>query len=469
MLKVGQQKESDSQLIKRLIKEKHPDVWLIEFASIGEKLNAGEYGAFTKEGLITYMLSKEKKLIKTGEISWPTEKIGEVDHFAIKSIFSIDGIKFVTGNHGKEVQKFLEGEKKDIFTKIPRAFYQKIFGFRSGKLWKQVTAVIGYLLIIIFLIGIFTGNDSETEVNHTNKEKAVETNSEVKNQNEVAKKESKSSEQDKQEVEKVASEPKNKEASEKIAAERKAKQEAEKKQKEKAANLGLVAATVARVVDGDTFELTDGRKVRLIGVNTPESTTRTEEYGKEASNYTSSKLTGKQVWLQKDVSETDRYGRLLRIVWLQIPNDDMNESEIRSKMFNANLVLNGYAEPSTYPPDVKYADYFRKFAREAREKEVGLWAYGENGTTRGDLDPKSSSQSSNNSSSNTSSSSRSSSNSSNNSNSSSGSSATSSSGGTEYFKNCTELRKKYPEGVPSDHPAYAPKHDRDKDGWACER
>jgi micrococcal nuclease len=84
------------------------------------------------------------------------------------------------------------------------------------------------------------------------------------------------------------------------------------------------------------------------------------------------------------------------------------------------------------------------------------------------LDPKSSSQSSNNSSSNTSSSSRSSSNSSNNSNSSSGSSATSS-GGTEYFKNCTELRKKYPEGVPSDHPAYASKHDRDKDGWACER
>ncbi|WP_240326776.1 thermonuclease family protein [Aeribacillus pallidus] len=451
---MGQQKESDSQLIKRLIKEKHPDVWLIEFASIGEKLNAGEYGAFTKEGLITYMLSKEKKLIKTGEISWPTEKIGEVDHFAIKSIFSIDGIKFVTGNHGKEVQKFLEGEKKDIFTKIPRAFYQKIFGFRSGKLWKQVTAVIGYLLIIIFLIGIFTGNDSETEVNHTNKEKAVETNSEVKNQNEVAKKESKSSEQ---------------EASEKIAAEQKAKQEAEKKQKEKAANLGLVAATVARVVDGDTFELSDGQKVRMIGVNTPESTTRTEEYGKEASSYTKSKLEGKQVWLQKDVSETDRYGRLLRIVWLQIPNDDMNESEIRSKMFNADLVINGYAEPSTYPPDVKYAEYFRKFAREAREKEVGLWAYGEYGTTKGDLDPKTSSQSSNNSSSNTSSSSRSSSNSSNNSNSSSGSSATSSSGGTEYFKNCTELRKKYPEGVPSDHPAYASKHDRDKDGWACER
>lgn len=39
----------------------------------------------------------------------------------------------------------------------------------------------------------------------------------------------------------------------------------------------------------------------------------------------------------------------------------------------------------------------------------------------------------------------------------------------EYYQNCTELRKVYPSGVPSDHPAYAPKHDRDKDGWACER
>ncbi|PJO42917.1 excalibur calcium-binding domain-containing protein [Lysinibacillus xylanilyticus] len=39
----------------------------------------------------------------------------------------------------------------------------------------------------------------------------------------------------------------------------------------------------------------------------------------------------------------------------------------------------------------------------------------------------------------------------------------------EYFKNCTELRKVYPSGVPANHPAYASKHDRDKDGWACER
>ncbi|OUM91274.1 MAG: thermonuclease [Parageobacillus thermoglucosidasius] len=211
--------------------------------------------------------------------------------------------------------------------------------------------------------------------------------------------------------------------------------------------------------------------MRLIGVNTPESTIRTEPYGKEASKYTKSKLEGKKVYLQRDVSQTDRYGRLLRIVWLQIPTDDMNESEIRTKMFNADLVLNGYAEPSTYPPDVKYADYFRKFAREAREENKGLWAYGEYGTTKGDFDPKQSSGTSlSTKSSHSNSISHSNSTSSNNvSNNTDNISTPASSEENEYFANCTELRKVYPNGVPSNHPAYQPKLDRDKDGYACER
>ena len=163
--------------------------------------------------------------------------------------------------------------------------------------------------------------------------------------------------------------------------------EIEKQEREQLAKrFNLEAVTVERVVDGDTLKLTDGRRIRLIGINTPESTKRTEKYGKEASQYTTSKLNGKQVWIQKDISETDRYDRLLRIVWVDIPTDDLDENEIRTKMFNADLVINGYAEPSTFQPDVKYSDYFIKFAREAREQNTGLWAYGENGTTRGDLD-----------------------------------------------------------------------------------
>ncbi|RDU38952.1 nuclease [Neobacillus piezotolerans] len=273
-----------------------------------------------------------------------------------------------------------------------------------------------------------------------------------------------------------------KQAEEKEKAEAEAKKQAEAKQKAEAeakaeqqantnaliAALGLEKVTVGRVVDGDTIQTSDGRKIRFVGVNTPESTTRHETYGKEASDYTKSRLTGKQIWIQKDVSNTDRYGRQLRIIWLAVPSDDLNEKEIRAKMFNAELVLNGYAEPSTYPPDVKYSDYFVKFAREAREQNKGLWAYGPNGTTKGDLDPKTSaqkpaqskpaaSQPAKSPSAGTSTASK------------PAATAPAPSTQTEIFANCTELRVKYPNGVPSTHPAYQAKMDRDKDNYACER
>lgn len=227
-------------------------------------------------------------------------------------------------------------------------------------------------------------------------------------------------------------------------------QDSVSKQNELASKFGLENVTVEKVVDGDIIVLSDGNKVRLIGVNTPESTTRTEEYGKEAVDYTKSELEGKTVYLQKDVSDTDQYDRLLRIIWLEVPNELMNEEEIRTKMFNAKLVLNGYAEPSNSPPDVTYSEYFVKFAREARENEVGLWIFGEDGTTKGDLDTEQNSDKS---------------------------STTKTQTETEVpptpqyesYQNCKALNAVYPSGVSSEHPAYASKHDRDKDGWACEK
>ena len=145
------------------------------------------------------------------------------------------------------------------------------------------------------------------------------------------------------------------------------------------------SAIVLHAIDGDTIELTNRQRVRLIGINTPESTYKIEVYGKEARNYTNEKLAGRAVWLQKDLSERDRYGRLLRIVWLEQP-ENYFESEIRLKMFNADLILKGYAEPSTFPPDVKFSPFFRQFAREARSQKVGLWRFGGKGTTIGDFD-----------------------------------------------------------------------------------
>lgn len=134
-------------------------------------------------------------------------------------------------------------------------------------------------------------------------------------------------------------------------------------------------AYVKRVVDGDTIiatiDNTDYR-VRFIGINTPESTTKIEEYGKEASNYTKEMLTGKTVYLEKDVRNTDKYDRLLRYVWLEIPND-ITSDEINTKMFNAILLINGYAKLFTYPPDVKYVEYFKPLEEDARKNNIGLW------------------------------------------------------------------------------------------------
>ncbi|WP_243113859.1 thermonuclease family protein [Desulfofundulus salinus] len=97
-----------------------------------------------------------------------------------------------------------------------------------------------------------------------------------------------------------------------------------------------------------------------------------EPYGKEAAAYTKSRLDGRKVWLEKDVTERDKYGRLLVYVWLSPPKDD-GEAVVRTKMFNAELLLQGCAQVMTVPPNVKYADLFAKLQQEAREAEKGLW------------------------------------------------------------------------------------------------
>ncbi|MEH7225916.1 thermonuclease family protein [Bacillus sp. JJ1566] len=317
---------------------------------------------------------------------------------------------------------------------------------------KKLLGRLGILLRIILIVTITGCAISDEE---TTKQELKEQITEQAKKEELAAKEKEKAEQEqakKEAEQRAAEEARQKEEAEQKAKEERDRQQAEQKTDEQAQTFGLEAVIVSRVVDGDTVELSDGRKIRLVGVNTPESTTRQEVYGKEASNYTTTELEGKKVWLQKDVSDTDRYNRYLRLIWLSVPANVMDEAEIRSKMFNAQLVLNGYAEPSTYPPDVTYSDYFVKFAREARENEIGLWAYGENGTTKGDLD-KGGSKSTVPTS-----------------NSSSGGGTSSNTGdGKESYKNCTELRKVYPNGVPSTHQAYEPRHDRDKDNWACEK
>lgn len=134
-------------------------------------------------------------------------------------------------------------------------------------------------------------------------------------------------------------------------------------------------ATVKRIVDGDTIiVIIQGAeyRLRLIGVNCPEYTSKKEPYGKEATEYTTKMLDGKTIYLQKDVSETDKYGRLLRYVWLEKP-EQITEETIQEKMFNSLLVSQGYAYATTYPPDVAYSSHFKNMQQKAREENTGLW------------------------------------------------------------------------------------------------
>lgn len=138
------------------------------------------------------------------------------------------------------------------------------------------------------------------------------------------------------------------------------------KESSAAATISLASgsAQVIRVIDGDTIEIEGGVKVRYIGINTPESVDPRREvqcFGKESSEENKRLVGGKTVRLEKDVSETDKYGRLLRYVY------------VGDKFINDVLVREGFAYASTYPPDVRYATQFTASQKAAKDSALGLW------------------------------------------------------------------------------------------------
>lgn len=134
----------------------------------------------------------------------------------------------------------------------------------------------------------------------------------------------------------------------------------------------VVAGTVVYIVDGDTIDVdVDGtvQRVRYIGMDTPETKhpdMAVECFGPEASAKNEELVAGKTVYLEKDVSETDRYGRLLRYVWIGHPGALV--------MVNEELVRQGYASVATFPPDVKYQARFLAAQEDARSNGRGLWS-----------------------------------------------------------------------------------------------
>ena len=123
-------------------------------------------------------------------------------------------------------------------------------------------------------------------------------------------------------------------------------------------------AIVKRAVDGDTLLLTNGERVRLIGVDTPETKhpkKPVQRFGKEAYLFTKKMVEGKEVRLEYDWQRRDKYNRLLAYVYL-----------LDGTFLNAEIIKQGYGFAYTRFP-FKYLEEFRRYEREARENGRGLW------------------------------------------------------------------------------------------------
>ena len=119
---------------------------------------------------------------------------------------------------------------------------------------------------------------------------------------------------------------------------------------------------VVRVINGDTIVVSNDKRVRYIGVDTPEVSDEPEYYGTEATSFNKKLVEGRNVFLEKDVSERDRFGRFLRFVYAD------------GILVNAELVREGYARAVAFHPDIRYAECFASLEREAREAGRGMWA-----------------------------------------------------------------------------------------------
>ncbi len=120
----------------------------------------------------------------------------------------------------------------------------------------------------------------------------------------------------------------------------------------------LETAVVERVIDGDTIVIAGGERVRYIGIDAPDMG---DPFYLEAKRFNEQMVAGKRVKLEKDISDRDSHGRLLRYVYA----DDV--------FVNGELVRSGYARAKRYPPDTKYQAYLEEMEHEAKRLRKGLW------------------------------------------------------------------------------------------------
>jgi micrococcal nuclease len=116
---------------------------------------------------------------------------------------------------------------------------------------------------------------------------------------------------------------------------------------------------VSDIIDGDTIKLTNGERVRLIGINTPE---KGQPYFQQATDRLEELIGSNPVKLEKDEEDKDQYGRWLRYIY------------INDTFVNLEMVKSGFAIAYEFQPNVKHSDKFNEAEQKARESEIGIWA-----------------------------------------------------------------------------------------------
>lgn len=123
-------------------------------------------------------------------------------------------------------------------------------------------------------------------------------------------------------------------------------------------------AKVSFVFDGDTIELTDKRRVRYIGINAPELNIKEKKpqcFATDSAKINKELVLGQEIEMEKDASETDKYGRLLRYAYID------------GIFINDFLLRQGFAKLDLIPPDLTYSEQFKAAEKEAKENKRGLW------------------------------------------------------------------------------------------------
>lgn len=298
-------------------------------------------------------------------------------------------------------------------------------------------------------------NEAGTEAEKEAEEERLTTE---KEKEEAAKEKAQAEQEEREKAEREAAEKEQteKEKEEKFAAEKAAKEkeekqkaEKEKQEKESAAKDGIAEVELYRVVDGDTVHVLDSDnntlKLRLLLIDTPETVhpnKPVEPFGPEASaRMTELMSNAEELHIEYDEgAETDHYGR--HLVYLYA--DGVNVHEV--------LLEEGLARVGYIYEQQRYLSEFREKEQYAKDNQLGIWSIpgyvneGGEGFNSEEEEVAAEAEPEINTEQNV-----------------------ESDSGTSYnFANCTELRTVFPEGVGSDHSAYQPKMDRDKDNWACE-